>query len=116
MRQGTGPGARAALSSNPPRSPLKLQRGRVVGSTRGSQRHRRCITRDPATLRRAVWVLRPGRATPDERLRRQAADLDRPSGSDMTVTMRAVVLGAPGPPQALRVRERPVPEPRLGWV
>src|SRR2546430_6597346 len=30
--------------------------------------------------------------------------------------MRAIVLDAPGPPEALRVRERPLPEPRLGWV
>src|SRR5438552_932164 len=34
----------------------------------------------------------------------------------MTATMRAVVLDAPGPPEALRVRELPVPEPRPGWV
>jgi NADPH:quinone reductase-like Zn-dependent oxidoreductase len=30
--------------------------------------------------------------------------------------MRAVVLDAPGPPDALRIRELPVPEPRPGWV
>src|SRR6266436_10216842 len=30
--------------------------------------------------------------------------------------MRAVVLDAPGPPDALRVSELPVPEPRPGWV
>src|SRR5437868_9604491 len=30
--------------------------------------------------------------------------------------MRAVVLDGPGPPQALRIRELPVPEPRPGWV
>jgi NADPH:quinone reductase-like Zn-dependent oxidoreductase len=34
----------------------------------------------------------------------------------MTMTMRAVVLDAPGPPEALRIRELPLPEPRLGWV
>jgi NADPH:quinone reductase-like Zn-dependent oxidoreductase len=34
----------------------------------------------------------------------------------MTRTMRAVVLDAPGPPEALRIRELPVPEPRAGWV
>src|SRR3954451_22059695 len=34
----------------------------------------------------------------------------------MTATMRAVVLAAPGPPEALRIRELPLPEPRLGWV
>ena len=34
----------------------------------------------------------------------------------MTATMRAVVLDAPGPPEALRIRELPLPEPRLGWV
>src|SRR5881628_2760414 len=34
----------------------------------------------------------------------------------MTATMRAVVLDAPGPPEALRIRELPVPEPRSGWV
>jgi NADPH:quinone reductase len=31
-------------------------------------------------------------------------------------TMRAVVLDAPGPPAALRIRELPVPQPRPGWV
>src|SRR5215211_6399883 len=35
---------------------------------------------------------------------------------EMTATMRAVVLDAPGPPAALRIRELPVPEPRPGWV
>ena len=34
----------------------------------------------------------------------------------MTATMRAVVLDAPGPPEALQIRELPVPEPRPGWV
>jgi NADPH:quinone reductase-like Zn-dependent oxidoreductase len=34
----------------------------------------------------------------------------------MTATMRAVVLDAPGPPEALQVREIAVPEPRPGWV
>src|SRR5713226_1319693 len=43
-------------------------------------------------------------------------EVDRPRTRDMTATMRAVVLDAPGPPQALRIRELPVPEPRPGWV
>jgi NADPH2:quinone reductase len=30
--------------------------------------------------------------------------------------MRAVVLDAPGPPEALEIRELPTPEPRPGWV
>jgi NADPH:quinone reductase len=30
--------------------------------------------------------------------------------------MRAVVLEAPGPPEALQIRELPVPQPQLGWV
>src|SRR4051794_6916944 len=30
--------------------------------------------------------------------------------------MRAVVLDAPGPPEALQIRELPVPEPGPGWV
>jgi NADPH2:quinone reductase len=30
--------------------------------------------------------------------------------------MRAVVLTAPGPPEALQVRELPIPEPAPGWV
>lgn len=34
----------------------------------------------------------------------------------MTATMRAVVLDAPGPLEALRIRELAVPEPRPGWV
>ena len=31
-------------------------------------------------------------------------------------TMRAVVLDAPGPPEALVIRELPVPRPEDGWV
>jgi len=31
-------------------------------------------------------------------------------------TMRAIVLDAPGPPDALRLRNLPKPEPRTGWV
>jgi NADPH2:quinone reductase len=34
----------------------------------------------------------------------------------MTDTMRAIVLDAPGPAEALAVRELPVPVPRPGWV
>jgi NADPH2:quinone reductase len=34
----------------------------------------------------------------------------------MTDTMRAVVLDAPGPPEALTIRELPRPTPRPGWV
>jgi NADPH:quinone reductase len=34
----------------------------------------------------------------------------------MTETMRAVVLDAPGPPEALVVRELPRPQPTPGWV
>lgn len=34
----------------------------------------------------------------------------------MTDTMRAIVLDAPGPPDALRIRELPVPTPAPGWV
>jgi NADPH:quinone reductase len=30
--------------------------------------------------------------------------------------MRAVVLDAPGPPEALEIRELPTPEPKTGWV
>jgi NADPH:quinone reductase len=30
--------------------------------------------------------------------------------------MRAFVLDAPGPPEALRIRELPVPTPGPGWV
>jgi NADPH:quinone reductase-like Zn-dependent oxidoreductase len=30
--------------------------------------------------------------------------------------MKAIVLDAPGPPEALEIRDRPVPEPRPGWV
>ncbi len=30
--------------------------------------------------------------------------------------MRAVVLAAPGPPEALELRELPIPDPRPGWV
>jgi NADPH:quinone reductase len=34
----------------------------------------------------------------------------------MSATMRAAVLDAPGPPEALQVREVPIPQPRPGWV
>lgn len=34
----------------------------------------------------------------------------------MTTTMRAVVLEAPGPPEALQIRELTIPTPRRGWV
>jgi NADPH:quinone reductase-like Zn-dependent oxidoreductase len=34
----------------------------------------------------------------------------------MTDVMRAIVLDAPGPPDALRIRELPVPTPGAGWV
>ncbi|MDH3730589.1 MAG: zinc-binding alcohol dehydrogenase family protein [Acidimicrobiia bacterium] len=34
----------------------------------------------------------------------------------MSETMRAVVLDAPGPPEALTIRDLPVPEPAEGWV
>ena len=34
----------------------------------------------------------------------------------MNDTMRAVVLDAPGPPEALRIRRESVPVPRHGWV
>ncbi len=34
----------------------------------------------------------------------------------MTDTMRAIVLDAPGPPDALTIRELPVPTPVAGWV
>jgi NADPH2:quinone reductase len=30
--------------------------------------------------------------------------------------MRAVVLDGPGPPEALRIRELPLPEAQNGWV
>ncbi|MCB1261840.1 MAG: NAD(P)H-quinone oxidoreductase, partial [Acidimicrobiales bacterium] len=30
--------------------------------------------------------------------------------------MRAVVLDAPGPPEALRIRDVPIPTPADGWV
>src|SRR5437762_10200230 len=34
----------------------------------------------------------------------------------MADTMRAIVLDAPGPPDALAIREIPVPTPAAGWV
>jgi NADPH2:quinone reductase len=34
----------------------------------------------------------------------------------MADTMRAIVLDAPGPPDALKVRELPVPTPATGWM
>src|SRR3954471_21607040 len=49
-------------------------------------------------------------------LRLPVAGRDRRGGRDVTARMRAVVLDAPGPPDALQIRELPVPEPRPGWV
>lgn len=34
----------------------------------------------------------------------------------MNRTMRAIVLDAPGPPEALTIREVPMPVPAPGWV
>src|SRR3954463_4693816 len=34
----------------------------------------------------------------------------------MTETMRAIVLDAPGPPDALTIRALPIPTPATGWV
>ncbi len=34
----------------------------------------------------------------------------------MTTRMRAVVMERPGGPEVLRIEDRPVPEPELGWV
>jgi NADPH:quinone reductase len=34
----------------------------------------------------------------------------------MTTMMRAVVLEAPGPPEALHINDVPIPDPRPGWV
>ena len=34
----------------------------------------------------------------------------------VAATMRAVVLDAPGPPEALTIRELPTPRPEPGWV
>src|SRR5206468_11876211 len=41
---------------------------------------------------------------------------EKPRRMEMNATMRAVVLDAPGPPEALQIRELPLPERRLGWV
>src|SRR6476646_1846674 len=38
------------------------------------------------------------------------------TGTTELNTMRAVVLDAPGPPEALQIRELRVPEPQPGWV
>ena len=40
----------------------------------------------------------------------------RTGWSNMARTMWAVVLDAPGPPEALDIRRVPVPEPEVGWV
>src|SRR3954462_5964844 len=34
----------------------------------------------------------------------------------MSDTMRAIVLDAPGPPDALTIRDLPIPTPAAGWV
>jgi NADPH2:quinone reductase len=38
------------------------------------------------------------------------------ASSNLSDTMRAIVLDGPGPPEALSVRELPIPEAREGWV
>jgi NADPH:quinone reductase len=45
------------------------------------------------------------------------ADVQQPGpGRAVTATMRAVVLDGPGPPDALVIRDLPVPDPAVGWV
>src|SRR6478672_8276469 len=38
------------------------------------------------------------------------------TSTEVPATMRAVVLDAPGPPEALTIRTLPVPVPGPGWV
>src|SRR3954454_10978369 len=47
---------------------------------------------------------------------RQAGGTMATHTTPIPATMRAVVLDAPGPPDALKIREVPVPIPRPGWT
>ena len=61
---------------------------------------------------RAAWI-RTDSSIPSVRASRR----DRMTGRQaIPRTMRAVVLDAPGPPEALTIRELPVPQPEPGWV
>lgn len=46
----------------------------------------------------------------------QSGSLSRDRGRSMSGTMRAVVVSQPGPPDVLRIRDVPIPEPTAGQV
>src|ERR671922_94163 len=80
---------------------------------------RRARPRTPPAPRRARAATRThassGSPTVDRRLRSAPTTLKRII--PLPSSMRAVVLDAvPAPPEALVVRERPVPQPERGWV
>ena len=60
---------------------------------------------------RAAWI-----RTDSEDLGTRASRDRMTERQHIPRTMRAVVLDAPGPPEALTIRELPVPRPKPGWV
>ena len=57
----------------------------------------------------------PSSVTPNHRLDGEGLPMITNNGP-INATMRAVVLEEPGSPEALEIRDLPVPEPRQGWV
>src|SRR5947209_12499954 len=56
------------------------------------------------------------RSSPPSRKPRRPGSAWRCKPVTMADTMRAIVLDAPGPPNALTIRDLPVPGPAAGWV
>src|SRR6266851_983044 len=97
-----------AVSSSRCPTPAWRASPRPLPSTCAASRN--CSSRN-STIRsspfsRALWARSSSTALLAEKPRRM----------EMNATLRAVVLDAPGPPEALQIRELPLPEPRLGWV
>src|SRR6266851_5377600 len=97
-----------AVSSSRCPTPAWRASPRPLPSTCAASRN--CSSRNStiksSPFSRTLWARSPSTALLAEKPRRM----------EMNATMRAVVLDAPGPPEALQIRELPLPEPRPGWV